>query len=108
MNLVPASGLLGGIVAAGPVAAAMGLLVTGLLTGATLVLVLGADRKRRTRLSSRYGEQKHDDAILRGTRHKSPPDGSLPLTEVTYRAISSRVEGCSTDGASANRRAETR
>jgi len=50
MNLVPPTELLGGIVAAGPVAAAMGLLVTGLLAGATLVLVLGAERKRRTRL----------------------------------------------------------
>jgi len=49
MNLVPPTELLGGIVAAGPVAAAMGLLVTG-LAGATLVLVLWAERKRRTRL----------------------------------------------------------
>ena len=49
MTFVPSSGVLGVVVAAGPVADAMGFLVIGLLAAALLVVVLGAERKRPSR-----------------------------------------------------------
>src|SRR6266849_6313973 len=48
MTFVPSSGVFNVVVAAGPVAGAMGFLLIGLLAAAALVVVLGAERKRQT------------------------------------------------------------
>ena len=49
MTFVPSSGVFNVVVAAGPMAGAMGFLLIGLLAAAALVVVLGAERKRPTR-----------------------------------------------------------
>jgi hypothetical protein len=49
MTFVPTSGVLSAVVAAGPVAGAMGFLLIGLLASVALMVVLGAERKRPTR-----------------------------------------------------------
>jgi len=48
MTFVPASGVLNAVVAAGPVAGPMGLLLFGLLALSVLIVVLGAERTRPT------------------------------------------------------------
>jgi len=49
MTFGPSSGVLNAVVAAGPVAGAMGFLLIALLTSAALLVVLGAERTRATR-----------------------------------------------------------
>jgi len=49
MTFVPSSGVLNAVVAAGPAAGAMGLLLIGLFAASALVIVLGAERTPPTR-----------------------------------------------------------